>query len=97
MPRLCAPIYCEIISDMTNSQHNFARQSAPLQAGWYCVRCGYFVVGKLTETEKARDCRNSKPFSWGDVFNRHLAKGEDHASAAYAADEAEKRAKRTAK
>lgn len=41
-----------------------------------------------------RNGLSSKPFAWGDVFNRHLAKGEDHGSAAHAADQAEKRAKK---
>jgi hypothetical protein len=36
--------------------HTFMRQSAPLQAGWYCCCCGYFVVGQLTDAEKKRTC-----------------------------------------
>lgn len=32
---------------------------------------------------------------WGDTFNRYLRKGHDHGSAAYAADQAERRATRT--
>lgn len=33
--------------------------------------------------------------TWGAVFNRYIAKGHDHASAAYAADQWEKRQDRT--
>jgi len=29
--------------------------------------------------------------TWGDIYCQHLAKGEDHGSAAYAADQWEKR------
>lgn len=29
--------------------------------------------------------------SWGAIYNRHLKRGEDHGSAAYAADQWEKR------
>lgn len=29
--------------------------------------------------------------TWGDVYRQHLRKGEDHGSAAYAADQWEKR------
>lgn len=36
--------------------HTFRQQTAPLQAGWYCCVCGYFVVGKLTEAEKKKTC-----------------------------------------
>ena len=31
---------------------------------------------------------------WGDTYNRKLAQGHDHGSAAYSADQAEERAKR---
>lgn len=34
--------------------------------------------------------------TWGTIYNRHLATGEDHGAAAFAADEWEKRKKKKA-
>lgn len=49
------------------------------------------MQGIPTHTPEGKTIKRALARTWGDVFRAHLRRGEDHGSAAYAADEWEKR------
>ena len=42
-------------------------------------------------SDEAVEAVAPRTITWGDIYQRHLRRGEDHGSAAYAADQWEKR------